>query len=115
MGTVNSLSVWNIIKASQIDLKNSLKMKSLILAILIIFMGIWTLSESAPAEENMEPQDRGCWSFGKDEYRGCCDCSKQKDKTCKISNMQCKPGFRCICGETRWGFGFGTCTGQCKK
>ena len=64
-------------------------------------------SECAPAEENMEPQDRGCWSFGKDEYRGCCDCSRQKDKTCKISNMQCKPGCKfsfLAAGSDKWSF-----------
>jgi len=68
--------------------------------------------ESLLKLQNLEPQDR-CGNA----YAGCCDCTRRNNDKCmiKASKNWCKPGFKCKCVDDRIGFGFGLCSGQCKK
>merc|ERR1712126_655400 len=101
------------------------KMIALRMSVVVIFVGLFALSECAPnfLEErsdavaelldlaNPEPHDR-CGNA----YSGCCDCSRRKNKGMIVASKNwCKPGFKCACVDDRIGFGFGYCSGQCKK
>merc|ERR1712126_153454 len=99
--------------------KHQAKMSPRMAAMLVIFLAIWTLAAAAPAEENMlnAPQDRGCGNA----YAGCCDCSRKggwaNNGKCMIdqSTNYCRAGFKCVCDDSRIGFGLGYCAGLCKK
>merc|ERR1711872_477292 len=73
---------------------------------LMVLIGLWAQVQSAPMEED-RLQLQGCDCKREDGPLGNGKCIKTFDK--------CASGFKCVCNDERFGFGFGACSGKCKK